>query len=288
MAFIPDSALRRKRELSYAARDVYEALCAFADPYTGIVEARYASNARLVEWTGFKLGSVKNALTELRKSGWIEEREGRVFLLVGTFLGGVEKARPSPTNDGASLRNDDSQPVETPQPSFSNDAPSLGNDAPSLRSDAPSPTNDATYTGVTSPVNQPIDQTINQPDGDDARAPTGKAKREGKTGPPDGFPLTPDLLSWAAEHAPHVNLALETDAFLDWNRRKRKRRTDADWKLAWKNWMRNAVKFAARDGTAQKAVPVRRSNVDRSMDAVRERIAELEVKKLCSTNSAPT
>ena len=111
MAYSPDDARARRRELSRSAWDVYDQLCAFGDPNTGVVESRFAGNARLAEFTALKLGTVKNAMTELRKKGWVEEREGRILLLVGTFLREVrrlkrEAAQASPTGDAPSLVND--------------------------------------------------------------------------------------------------------------------------------------------------------------------------------------
>jgi hypothetical protein len=132
MAFIPDDAMRRKREISRSAWDVYEALCKFADKETGIVEERYLHqwhpykrHARLVEWSGLTLGSAKNALTELRKKRWIAEDNGHIFLLVGTFLDKLRKPKksaPSPvvSSDPPSPYNDDSSPTNDDS-SFTND-----------------------------------------------------------------------------------------------------------------------------------------------------------------------
>lgn len=334
MAFVPDDAMRRKRTVSGSAWDVYETLCAFADPYTGILESRHASNARLVEWTQLKLGTVKNALTELRKQGWTTEREGQIILQVGTFLEAARRSKksgvPSPTNDAASPVSDD----PTIQPSLTGDAntpeSSPVSDAPSLYNDAPSPTNDGTYIGVTSPLTSP-DQTNrpNPPPSETAtvatraRDPLGdtdavgststgegtvergagnagnpspgkaaprKTKLESKSETPATFTPDDELLAWAREHAPGINLTLETDAFLDWNRERGHLRTREGWRHAWRNWMRNAVKFEARDGPArtngQARAPAqgRQSNVEKSMAAVRERLAEIEVEKCQQAN----
>ncbi len=132
MAYVPDDAMRCKRDITHSAWDVYEALCSFADPDTGIVESRHAFNLsqrqrhqRLVEFTALKLGTVKNALMELRKEGWIEERAERVYHLVGTFLNDLREWKRTP-----------------PQPSPVSDATSPGNASASPHSDAPSPVSD--------------------------------------------------------------------------------------------------------------------------------------------------
>jgi hypothetical protein len=146
MAYVPDNAMRRKRQISRSAWDVYEQLCAFGDADAGIVEARFVSNSRLVEETGLALGTVKNALTELRKKGWIEERRGRVFLLVGTFLNELRRRK---------------------KVSSASDAPSPYGDASSSVSDAPSPVSDGdrnrTRAWSDQPLNQPVNQHTHQP-----------------------------------------------------------------------------------------------------------------------------
>lgn len=116
--------MRRKRDITHSMWDVYEALCSFADPGTGVVEARHAPNSRLVEVTGLRLGTVKNALTALRKTRWIEGRGAQIHLLVGTFLSELRGAK------------------RTPRPSPVSDPASPGDDAASPLSDAPSPVSD--------------------------------------------------------------------------------------------------------------------------------------------------
>lgn len=52
---------------------------------------------------------------------------------------------------------------------------------------------------------------------------------------PDTFPVTPEMLAWAAEHAPGVDVATETARFLDRNRSKGGEYVD--WLAAWRNWL---------------------------------------------------
>lgn len=134
MAYVPDDRMRRKREVSRSAWDVYEALCAFADSDTGVVESYHFNYPKLVEWSGVALGTARNAMSELRKKGWADERAGGRIHLAGVFLKEAkELARAKKT--------------------------SLVNDAVSLASDTASPASDASIDkerarGVTSP-NQP-------------------------------------------------------------------------------------------------------------------------------------
>jgi hypothetical protein len=150
VAYIPDDAMRRKRTLTGSAWDVYEALCAFADPDTGIVEARHWSHERLVEQTGgLALGTVKNAMTELRigrrdtqgqkvhEGGWVEERGGCLHLLVGTFLNELRQVKKQPL--ALSPVGDEKSPVGDACASL----PSPTGDKKSPASDDSSPTGDA-------------------------------------------------------------------------------------------------------------------------------------------------
>ena len=153
MAYVPDDAIKIKRKVSRSAWDVYEALCAFADSDTGVVEHYHFSYPKLVEWSGCKLGTARNAMTELRHNRWIEERpDGRIFILVGTFLKALREAREAAARARrASLTSD--------APSPASDTSSLVGDAASPASDGASPANDARIDkerarGFTSP-NQP-------------------------------------------------------------------------------------------------------------------------------------
>ena len=58
---------------------------------------------------------------------------------------------------------------------------------------------------------------------------------------PDGFALTPEMLTWAREKTPHVDPDRETERFCDyWRAKPGRDGRKLDWVLTWKNWMRNA------------------------------------------------
>ena len=65
---------------------------------------------------------------------------------------------------------------------------------------------------------------------------------------PDPFVVTEELVDWAKMETPLVNQALETPKFVDYH--KSKGSTFKDWTAAWRNWMRNAQAYAARDRQA--------------------------------------
>lgn len=71
--------------------------------------------------------------------------------------------------------------------------------------------------------------------------------------PPDTFPVTPDLKTWAAKGAPGIDLDLETLNFLDHHRAKGS--MFKDWPAAWRKWMRNAAtKYAPRNGNGTSGI----------------------------------
>jgi hypothetical protein len=58
---------------------------------------------------------------------------------------------------------------------------------------------------------------------------------------PDSFATNQELLQWAAENAPLVNVDAETAAFKDHTFKN----AISEWPGAWRNWMRRANEFAA-------------------------------------------
>lgn len=58
---------------------------------------------------------------------------------------------------------------------------------------------------------------------------------------PDDFTVTPTMIHWAREHAPHIDGRRETENFIDyWRSKTGKDATKLDWPATWRNWMRRA------------------------------------------------
>ena len=82
-----------------------------------------------------------------------------------------------------------------------------------------------------------------------------KPKPEAKTMPkkdysvPDNFEITPRLLAWFDEKQIGQfvpDMIDETEAFLDHHRSNDNKSKITDWESGWRNWMRNAKKYAQR------------------------------------------
>jgi hypothetical protein len=58
----------------------------------------------------------------------------------------------------------------------------------------------------------------------------------------DDFTVTAAMRTWAREHVPAINLARETEKFI--NHAKANDRRQVDWPAAWRNWMLKALEFA--------------------------------------------
>ena len=70
----------------------------------------------------------------------------------------------------------------------------------------------------------------------------------------DDFEVTPGMRSWAAQNVPGVDVDTETAQFLDHHQARGS--VMADWTKAWHTWMRNARKFAPRNGSRPPATAV--------------------------------
>lgn len=103
------------------------------------------------------------------------------------------------------------------------DPPKLPNDNVTVTSPL---RNGATVPNRTQPNSTEPDQTV----------PRESSKRATRATPaPETFPLTDEMLDWAADHAPDVDVVRETERFLDRNRAQGT--TYKDWHAAWRNWI---------------------------------------------------
>jgi len=90
------------------------------------------------------------------------------------------------------------------------------------------------------------------PQGGNAQQPSKPASKSQRSKPKRALPVpfvqTPEMLAWAAEKAPAVNLDRETERFIDyWTGQGS---TKADWPATWRNWIRRAQDDLERRGMA--------------------------------------
>lgn len=77
--------------------------------------------------------------------------------------------------------------------------------------------------------------------------PAAKRRRPNqKTGCPDLFEPSDHMKEWASSVGPNLDLKEETEKFLDFHRSRGN--SFSDWDASWRNWIRNAVKFARNNG----------------------------------------
>lgn len=103
---------------------------------------------------------------------------------------------------------------------------------------------------VTNPIQS--NPKPNQPVGAEPPAPP---KKSGSKRVPQEFQVTEDLLAWAKEHTPGVDVRRETEKFRDHEFAQPRK----DWIAAWRNWMRKAEEISGArkpGGTPQGARPI--------------------------------
>lgn len=76
---------------------------------------------------------------------------------------------------------------------------------------------------------------------------------------PDDFSIAAEMVEWLQARHPSLDLVEQTALFSDHHRAKGT--TMLDWRLAWKNWMRNAARFQAGGRTRQTVAERNRSEL---------------------------
>jgi hypothetical protein len=83
---------------------------------------------------------------------------------------------------------------------------------------------------------------------DQSNTPKGGARAKGTYLPDDWFPA-PDVVAQMRAEQPHINQELELEKFRDHWRSTTRNAMKRDWTAAYRNWIRNAAKWAPRNGT---------------------------------------
>jgi hypothetical protein len=92
------------------------------------------------------------------------------------------------------------------------------------------------------PPEEDEDDTGDEDEGEGGEVLPRRRKKPGRP-VPEPFDVTEGMEAWAAEHAPLVNIATETERFVDYWRSEGKLKSD--WVATWRNWLRKAQDTAA-------------------------------------------
>lgn len=195
-------------------------------------------------------GRIRGALlAELRRLPLEETGSAQVKTLVTDFIAILEKDGPYPTAYPSPHPSDDSQPDPSDDPTAKDYARAQGSGG-----------SVATYRGIPEPL---------IPDAPNSSLPAQARKRATRL--PDDFAPDADLLGWAAEKAPHVDPARETERFCDYWRAKAGRDgAKLDWSATWRNWMRTAED---RQGPRDRSVSRKQAEDDAMFEEAAQRIA---------------
>lgn len=91
----------------------------------------------------------------------------------------------------------------------------------------------------------------------------------------DNFMPTEELLNWAREEFPNVQLKKETYAFIDyWTSLPGQRGLKTDWNATWRNWIRRASERAPKIQTYSTS---KQTNLEKNISLV-QRMAEQEMR----------
>ena len=75
----------------------------------------------------------------------------------------------------------------------------------------------------------------------DTSPPKGGVPRRRGTRLQEDFQVTPDMRLWASHKAPHADIGIETEKFINfWVAKTGRDATKLDWVATWRNWMLNA------------------------------------------------
>jgi hypothetical protein len=183
-------------------------------------------------------------LAELRRLPLDDSPSSQVKTLVADFITDLEHSGPYPSAYPSDYPADD--------PSHDHDCDPSANGRPRAR-----------Y--LRTPISGPPT---------DLSAPPAARDRKLGTRLPDDFKVTPQMVTWARENAPHVDGKRETDRFCDhWRAKPGKDGRKLDWLMTWRNWMRTAEdRQGPRDRPA--AIGRRQQETDELFSEAAQRISD--------------
>lgn len=141
--------------------------------------------------------------------------------------------------------------------------------------------------GIEPPINPLADDERDSKPEKPATAAKPKSQRaKPKRALPLPFLMSDEMLAWAADSVPAVNLDRETERFIDYWTAEGK--SKADWDATWRNWMRRAQDNAERGGPRPPGGMVnRQQQIEDANNAVVREIAERERQRREAGGAAP-
>ncbi|HKS27791.1 MAG TPA: hypothetical protein VJS44_08225 [Pyrinomonadaceae bacterium] len=271
MAYVPDEAIDSSHEITHAAFKLYASYCRHRNnkpehPHFGLA---WPDRDTVHDETGICTTYISTLKAELLEKGWIETQKSKIRPLKGFRLEGEKSNGSTFKSDSSTFANSEG---------FNNPT-TESNHSTQKSNDSTGESNGSTrILKVIEPANEPSKEPANEPP---TRAPKNGASRGTRI--PDPFLLTQTMRDWAKERAPDVDVKEATAEFVDyWRGVPGARGLKLDWEGTWRNRLRVLQEKAKATGSnRQSFASGRRSNVEKSMDAVKERLAEIEEEKRC-------
>lgn len=215
----------RASSLPAPARLIMMTLADIADVGTAEIPERFTPSLTvLAKETGLGRSTVASHLATLEREGWIIRTRPET----SAALAHGERTKYQllvPASADAGLVQEMASPDAGP--------PSPGDGQPSP---APGPTSPAPGHRDRSSYQDQIESDPSLP-----RKSAATEKRQRGTRIPDDFRVTPEMVTWARENAPHVNGRTETQKFINyWQAKAGKDAVKVKWKATWENWMLTA------------------------------------------------
>lgn len=114
----------------------------------------------------------------------------------------------------------------------------------------------------------PLEQNRTDTEQKEASLPIAKPKPRPSKRCPQEFQVTADLMAWAEQKVPGVDVASETERFRDYEFA----RAHSDWAATWREWMRKAAERGVPNGNSRPSSKPRLSAVERVYAATQRQI----------------
>ena len=193
----------------------------------------WPSHKRIASDAGVSVRRVQQVLISLKSAGWIDwdqrKSEGKDFPNTSNIYRVFGTAGRHGVPTGA-------QEVPTPP----------RQEMPTGAQEVPTPPRQEMPTGAQEVPSELITTELTTKELESAK-PKPATRKKPSTHVPDLFPITDRMREWAATKYPTVDIAEQTERFLDYHRAKGS--VMADWIAGWRNWIARAPQFQQKPPT---------------------------------------